>query len=78
MSNWTIACSDKLDFIYDKLREKLLLSNYIQADETTLKVVDTQGKESRSKTYMWLYKNQSCDNQIILFDYPENKIEFLP
>ena len=44
MSNWTIACSDKLDFIYDKLREKLLLSNYIQADETTLKVVDTQGK----------------------------------
>lgn len=32
MSSWTIACADKLDFVYDKLREKLLLSNYIQAD----------------------------------------------
>ena len=78
MSNWTIACSDKLDFIYDKLREKLLLSNYIQADETTLKVVDTQGKESRSKTYMWLYKNQSCDNQIILFDYQKTRSSSCP
>lgn len=73
MSNWTIAYADKLDFVYDKLREKLLLSNYIQADKTTLKVVDTQGKESRSKTYMWLYKNQSCDNQIILFDYQKTR-----
>ena len=78
MSNWTIACADKLDFIYDKLREKLLLSNYIKADETTLKVVDTQGKESRSKTYMWLYKNQSCDNQIILFDYQKTRSSSWP
>lgn len=78
LSNWTIACAEKLDFVYDKLREKLLLSNYIQADETTLKVVDTQGKESRSKTYMWLYKNQSCDNQIILFDYQKTRSSSCP
>ena len=78
MSNWTIACVDKLDFVYDTLREKLLLSNYIQADETTLKVVDIQGEESRSKTYMWLYKNQSCDNQIILFDYQKTRSSSCP
>ena len=78
MSNWTIACADKLDFFYDKLREKLLLSNYIQADETTLKVIDTQGKESRSKTYMCLYKNQYCDNQIILFDYQKTRSSSCP
>lgn len=78
MSNWIIACADKLDLIYDKFREKLLQSSYIQADETTLKVIEINGSESRSKTYMWLYKTESCKEAVILYDYQKTRSSSCP
>ena len=39
-------------------------SNYIQADETTLQVIDNGGKESKFNKYMWLYKTHGDNNYI--------------
>ena len=38
------------------MKDELLKSNYVQADETTLNVVEHNGNESKAKKYMWLYK----------------------
>lgn len=78
MSNWIIACADKLDFVYAKFREKLLESSYIQSDETTLKVINLKGDESRSKTYMWLYKTQASNEAIVLYDYQKTRSSSCP
>ena len=37
LSNWVIGTATELQDIYDLMKEELLKSNYIQADETTLK-----------------------------------------
>lgn len=45
--NWTIATTNEFGIIYDIMQEELLKAHYIQADETTLKVIDANGKDSR-------------------------------
>ena len=49
LSNWTISAANEFQPIYDIMKEKLLESHYVQADETTLVVVDSKGEDTRSK-----------------------------
>ena len=66
LSNWMLDAANELSVVYDLMKKELLKSNYIQADETTLKVIDGKGKESKSKKYMWMYKTGGNSNSIIL------------
>ncbi|WP_427746601.1 IS66 family transposase [Clostridium sp. SGI.024] len=73
MSNWTLAAANLLEDIYTAMKDELLSRNYIQADETTLQVIDDNGKESNSKKYMWLYKSGELKDPIILYDYQKTR-----
>ena len=49
MSNRTLVATNLLEDIYASMKDVLLRRNYIKADETTLQVIDDNGKESKSK-----------------------------
>ncbi|MGU8166501.1 IS66 family transposase [Clostridium perfringens] len=78
LSNWIIGVSNGFEPIYSFMKEKLLKSHYIQADETTLKVINDNGSEAKSKKYMWLYKNCSSKRPIILYDYQKTRSSSCP
>ena len=78
MSNWTLAAANLLEDIYTAMKDELLSRNYIQADETTLQVIDDNGKESNSKKYMWLYKSGELKDPIILYDYQKTRSSSCP
>lgn len=78
LSNWIMSASDRFQEVYDFMKAKLLKSKYIQADETTLKVVENDGSESRSKRYMWLYKTGGDKNSIILYEYQKTRASTWP
>ncbi|MEY8285802.1 IS66 family transposase [Lachnospiraceae bacterium 50-23] len=73
LSNWIISAASELEPIYKLMKEELLKRNYIQADETVLKVLDDKGKESSKQKYMWLYKSPDKDNPIIIYDYQKTR-----
>lgn len=86
MSSWLLKCADLLKPLYDKLHQVLLLQRVIQADETTLKVIESD----KNKCYMWLYctgtdspeSNHTDIPNIVLYDFHESRasrctIEFL-
>ncbi|MBE6051188.1 MAG: IS66 family transposase, partial [Clostridium sp.] len=52
--------------------------DYIHADETTLKVINDNGKDSKSKKYMWLYMSQTEDKPVILYDYQSTRSSSCP
>lgn len=52
LSNWIIGVSNAFELIYSFMKGKLLKSHYVQADETTLKVINDNGSEAKSKKYM--------------------------
>ena len=76
MSNWLIkATEDWLEPVYDALRDHLLASKVLHADETTLQVLHEPGKTPQSKSYMWLYRTSGdATHPIVLYEYqPDRK-----
>lgn len=73
MSNWMIGAASEFEIVYDIMKDKLLESNYVQADETTVVVVDAKGNDSKAKKYMWLYKTGASENPVILYDYQRTR-----
>jgi transposase len=63
--------------LYDKLRQILLQQSVIQADKTTLKVIESE----KSKCYIWLYctgtdspeSNHTDIPNIVLYDFLESR-----
>ena len=78
LCNWTMAAAKVLEPIYNYMKEDLLKRDYIHADETTLKVINDNGKDSKSKKYMWLYMSQTEDKPIILYDYQSTRSSSCP
>jgi transposase len=75
MSEWMMKCSELFKPLYEKLQKILLQQNVIQADETTLNVIN----EDKAKCYMWLYCTgsdapvQSSLPNIVLFNYQSGR-----
>ena len=51
-----------------KLNEKLLQSDYIQADETTLQVLNEDNRTAKQKSYIWV-RGTTVNNKIVLMNY---------
>ncbi|SNV74934.1 transposase IS66 [Clostridium cochlearium] len=64
--------------IYNHMKKELLSRNYIHADETTLKVINDNGKDSKSKKYMWLYMSNTKSKPVILYDYQSTRSSSCP
>jgi len=78
LSNWVIGAADAVTPIIEIMKEELLKSPYVQADETTLRVIEDNGKESKSKKYMWLYKTGGNVRPIIIYDYQKTRSSSCP
>src|SRR5665811_1727194 len=46
MSGWMAGCCQLLEPLYNTLKQKILRSDYIQADESPIKVLDSDKKGS--------------------------------
>lgn len=78
LCNWTMSAAKVLEPIYNHMKEDLLNRDYIHADETTLKVINDNGKDSNSKKYMWLYMSETDGKPVILYDYQSTRSSSCP
>lgn len=78
LCNWSMAAAKALEPLYNHMKEDLLKRDYIHADETTLKVINDNGKDSKSKKYMWLYMSETNDKPVILYDYQSTRSSSCP
>jgi transposase len=69
MANWIMHAQHWLQPIYDRMKEKLLEQGIIHADETTIQVLQEDGKKAESQSYMWLYRSGRASPGIVLFEY---------
>jgi len=67
MSDWVAFCCDLMDPLYETLKAKILSSNYLQADETPIKVLDRNIKGKTHLGYYWVYRDPVSG--LVLFDY---------
>ena len=66
IGDWFNAVCSKLRPLYDKLRERIMSSDYIQVDESTLPVIDNE-KHRAVKGYIWAVRDAVCG--VVYFHY---------
>lgn len=69
--DWSNQSLNVLLPLYDLLRQKVFDSGYVQADETTLKVLDNEQKGKAHRGYLWAYKNPL--QKLIFFEYQHGR-----
>ena len=79
MADWIIRCAELFKPLYDQLHQHILKQPVIAADETTLKVVESE----KVNSYMWLYASGADTPignisgteipNIVLYDYHNSR-----
>lgn len=71
IGGWVASGGDLLMPLYEKLMENVQQSDYIQADETPIKVLDKDKKKDSHKGYFWVY--HSPINKSVCFQYRKGR-----
>ncbi|MCM4156151.1 MULTISPECIES: IS66 family transposase [unclassified Christiangramia] len=67
LSDWMAGCCQLLEPLYNTLKQKILTDGYIQADESPIKVLDSDKKGSTHQGYQWVYHDPL--QKLVLFNY---------
>jgi len=65
------GCCQLLEPLYNTLKQKILDADYIQADESPIKVLDSNKKGSTHQGYQWVY--HSPIQKLALFNYRKGR-----
>jgi transposase len=67
IGDWVAAVAKVLTPLYEEHKALILASGYLHADETVIKVMDSEKKNATHQGYYWVY--QSHHEKLVLFDY---------
>ena len=71
LGDWMNGCCQLLEPLYNTLKQKILDSDYIQADESPIKVQDNDKKGSTHQGYQWVYHDPI--SRLVLFNYRKGR-----
>ncbi len=71
MNDWVRASCKLLEPLYEALKKDILLNDYLQVDESPIKVLDNKKKGKTHLGYHWLY--HSIGVPLVLFDYQKGR-----
>lgn len=76
INDWFVAVCTLLKPLYNHMREQILESGYIQADESHIKVQDNKKIKATHRGYQWVY--HGVEEKLILFHYRKGRGEHGP
>lgn len=71
LTDWIGGTCTLLDPLYEELKRRVLSADYLQADETPIKVLDKDKKGTTHRGYHWVY--HAPIEKMVLFDYREGR-----
>lgn len=73
MASWLINLSVQLQPLINLMRDMQLASDYLQGDETRMKVLNEPGMKATGKKWMWVTLSHSPGQRVVLFDYDPSR-----
>ena len=73
LGNWVMGAAEVLFPLQKAFWDQITLSNYIQADETTVKILNPD-----KKGYMWAYHSLDPKNRFIVFEFDLTRAAHVP
>jgi transposase len=71
VNDWFVQVCTLMEPLYDLMRKQILKSGYIQADESPIKVLDSDKKNSTHQGFQWVY--HGVEQRIIVFNYRKGR-----
>ena len=69
MCRWAMQAATACQPILNLLEEEVLAGIFIQADETTLQVLNESGRSPTAKSYMWVFRRGDPDRPVLIYQY---------
>jgi len=78
LANWVIKAGELIQPVINLMRDQLLSYDIILMDETTVQVLNEDGKKAQSKSYLWVQRGGPPGHPVILFDYDPGRGASVP
>jgi len=72
LCGWLLKVSELCEPLVKLLRQNIISYDYVQADETTVQVLDEVGRSNKTKSYIWCYRGGGIKLSIV-YDYQETR-----
>jgi transposase len=69
MCRWAMQAAEACQPLLNLLEEEVLAGQFIQADETTLQVLNEPGRDPTTKSYMWVFRRGDPQRPILIYQY---------
>jgi len=69
MCRWAMQAAASCQPLLNLLEEEVLAGRYIQADETTLQVLNSPGRSPTARSYMWVFRRGDPERPILIYQY---------
>lgn len=69
---WVIKAAELCEPLYRLMKQQVIDSNYVQADETPVQVLNEKDRKNTQKSYMWVYR-KAVGDPIILYEYQQTR-----
>jgi transposase len=76
LCGWVIKTAELCEPLVKLLQTNLIQHDYVQADETTVQVLEEVGRNNSTKSYMWAYRGGDLNHPSIVLDYQETRAGF--
>ena len=73
MANWVVRLDEVFRPLINLIREVQLEGDYLQGDETRIRVLKEPGKSARSNKWMWVIRGGPPDKPAVLFEYDPSR-----
>jgi transposase len=68
LCGWAMKSAELSEPLVKLLQKNIISDDYIQADETTVQVLDEIGRDNKTKSYMWCYRGGG-EKPSIVYEY---------
>ena len=69
MCSWAMQVATSSQPLLNLFIDEVLSSFVIQADETTLQVLQEPGRDPTTKSYMWIFRRGDPENPVLIYQY---------
>ncbi len=78
LCNWAMLAAERCDALYLAMQDYIKSGSVIQMDETTVQVLNEEGRSAESKSYMWVMRGGEEQKKLTLFHYSPTRNSSVP
>lgn len=78
LCNWSMLTAEKCEALYFAMLDYIKNGTVIQMDETSLQVLNEEGRASETKSFMWVMRGGEFQRKLTLFHYSPTRNSSVP